>query len=104
MTDQAHDRKRSETRKSKALFCQLACEGRSYPVVVLNISPSGLFVRTAVPLTDGAELEIILRVAGGRSWTLRAEIARRGDKMLNRGVGLRLIDPPDDFAEFVESL
>lgn len=110
MADRAYDRPRREPRKSKTLFCQLACEGKHYPVVVLNVAPSGLFVRTAVALPHCKEVEVTLRVAGGQSWTLRAEIVRRpregrfGDKMLKRGLGLRLIDPPDGFAEFVEGL
>ena len=78
--------------------------------MVLNVAPSGLFVRTAVTLPSCKEVEVTLRVVGGQSWTLRAEIARRtregplGDKMMKRGLGLRLIDPPDGFAEFVEGL
>ncbi len=110
MTDPAYDRPRRETRKSKALFCQLVCEGQRLPVVVLNISPSGLFVRTATALPGCSEVEVVLRVAGGQTWTLRAEIARRpqdgqnGESMLKRGLGLRLIDPPEGFAEFVEGL
>ena len=41
---------------------------------------------------------------------MRAEIARTprdgrfGDKMLKRGLGMRIIDPPEGFAEFVEEL
>lgn len=110
MTDPAYDRPRGETRKNKALFCQLVCEDRRHPGVVLNLSPSGLFVRTATALPSCDEVEVILRAVGGQSWTLRAEIVRRpqdgsqGGRMLKRGLGLRLIDPPDGFAEFVEGL
>jgi hypothetical protein len=107
MENRACDQSRRAARKGKTLFCQLTCEGASYPAVVLNISSSGLFVRTAASLTSSSDVEVGLRLAGGESWVLRAEIMRRprqGDRMLKRGLGLRLIDPPDGFAEFVEAL
>ena len=110
MAEQAYDEPRREPRKGKTLFCQLVCDGERHAAVVLNVAPSGLFVRTAAALEHCDEVEVHLRLVGGQSWTLRAEIVRRpsngrsGDRMLKRGLGLQLIDPPDGFAEFVEGL
>ena len=110
MADRAYNTPRQEERKGKALFCQLVYEGEQHAAVVLNVSPSGLFVRTAAAVPSCDEVEVRLRVVGGQSWTLRAQIMRRpqdvrdGGKMLKRGLGLRIIDPPDGFAEFVEAL
>lgn len=110
MAEQAHDDRRAEPRKNKTLFCQLECWGRQFPAVVLDVSPSGLFVRTAIAAPRGAEVEVTLRLAGGKTWHLRAEIARDArpgssrDMLRGLGMGLRIIDIPDGFAEFVESL
>jgi hypothetical protein len=109
MVDQAaDDESRRAPRKGKTLFCQLVYEGTRHAAVVLNVSKSGLFVRSAMKLSSCDEVEVDLRVVRGQTWTLRAEIVRRPqhgrDKMLKRGLGLRLVDPPDGFAEFVETL
>ena len=110
MAERAYDERRAEPRKKKTLFCQLGCGGRSFPAVVLDLSPSGLFVRTAITAPCGTEVEVTLRLAGGETWHLRAEIARDAQHGWSRdllhalGMGLKLIDVPDGFAEFVESL
>ncbi|MFQ5457645.1 MAG: PilZ domain-containing protein [Myxococcota bacterium] len=110
MVDQAPKERRTEPRTKKTLFCQLDCQGKLYPAVVLDISPSGLFVRTATALPIGTAVDVTLRFAGGKAWRLAAEIARepRADARLNavsnRGLGLHIISAPDGFAEFVESL
>lgn len=110
MAEQAYDKERSDPRKKKTLFCQLGYRGQHHPAVVLDLSASGLFVRTATALPLGTEVEVTLRLAGGRTWDLRAEVAR--DPQLDRsrnsiyalGLGLRITDAPDGFAEFVASL
>jgi hypothetical protein len=78
--------------------------------VVLDLSPAGLFVRTAISAARGTEVEVTLRLAGGRSWRLRAELARdaqagrSSDLLHGLGMGLKITAVPDGFAEFVESL
>jgi hypothetical protein len=110
MVDQAPKERRSRPRKKKTLFCQLDCRGKRYPAVVLDLSPSGLFVRTATALPPGTDVEVTLRLAGGKVWRLRGQIARepQADSRLNsvsaRGLGLRIISAPDGFTEFVETL
>ncbi|MDH3521413.1 MAG: PilZ domain-containing protein [Myxococcales bacterium] len=110
MPESAHEDRRSEARKKKNLFCQLECCGRFYPAVILDISPSGLFVRTTATAPPGTRVEVTLRLAGGHTWTLPAEVARDPqsnpalDPIPARGLGLRITDPPDGFAAFVADL
>ena len=99
-----------EPRKKKTLFCQLDCRGKRHPAVVLDLSASGLFVRLATALPLGTEVGVTLRLAGGKEWNLRAELAREPQADSSRGplygmgLGLRITEAPDGFAEFVESL
>jgi hypothetical protein len=110
MAEKACGERRAAPRKKKTLFCQLECRGRRLPAVVLDVSPEGLFVRTAISAPRGTEVEVTLRCAGGKSWQLRAEIARDAqagrsrDALRGLGMGLRIATVPDGFAEFVESL
>ncbi len=110
MADQAPDERRTEFRKPKTLFCQILCAGKRYPAAVLDISPSGLFVRTAASPPPGTEVEVSLRLAGGSTWSLKAAIARKPiataaqNSVTGRGLGLRILEVPDGFAEFVATL
>ena len=110
MVERAPSDQRAEPRKKKTLFCQLEFRGRRIPAVVLDLSPSGLFVRTATALPLGTEVEVTLRLAGGKAWNLRAEIARHAESGTSRdplrglGLGLRITSAPEGFAGFVESL
>jgi hypothetical protein len=110
MVERAPSDQRAQPRKKKTLFCQLQFRGRRIPAVVLDLAPSGLFVRTAAALPLGTEVEVTLRLAGGEAWNLRAEIARLAEGGLHRdplhglGLGLRITSAPEGFAGFVESL
>lgn len=110
MAERALVERRAEPRKKRTLFCQLEIGGKRIPAVVLDLSPSGLFVRTAIAAPRGTQVGVTLRCAGGKSWHLPAEIARdaqggcNNDLLHGLGMGLRITTAPDGFAEFVESL
>jgi hypothetical protein len=110
MADQAPDERRNEYRKPKTLFCQILCASKRYPASVLDISSSGLFVRTAASPPPGTEVEVTLRLAGGSTWTLKAAIARTPitsggqGSLTGRGLGLRILEVPEGFTEFVATL
>jgi hypothetical protein len=110
MADQAYRDQRADPRTRKTLFCQVTVARRHFPAAVLNLSASGMFVRTATSPPIGTEVEVTLRLAGGKAWNLRAEIARDAQSGSSRdllhalGLGLKITDAPDGFADFVESL
>jgi hypothetical protein len=110
MADQAQNEHRREERTAKTLFCQILCEGKWLPAVVLDASPSGLFVRTSISPPAGTEIEVTLRRAGGQTWTLQTTVARKSQGRAHdtsiggRGLGLRIVQPPDGFSDFIATL
>ena len=92
------------------MFCALECLGRRHQAVVLDISPSGLFVRTAAAVPPGTPVQVTLRFVGGVVWELSAKVAREPQTrsayapIPARGLGLQIIEAPEGFAEFLESI
>ena len=88
----------------------LECLGRQYQAVVLDVSASGMFVRTTASAPPGTPVRVRLRFVGGVCWELDARVARDPQAaracrpVPARGLGLQILDAPDGFAEFVESL
>jgi len=110
MAEQAHKERRCESRRDANLFCVLECLGKRYQAVVLDVSPSGLFVRTTAVAPPDTPVQVILRFVGGVAWELSARVAREPqarstyDPIPARGLGLRITEAPEGFAEFVESI
>jgi hypothetical protein len=110
MAERVRKERRCESRREANLFCLLDCLGKQYRAVVLDVSPSGLFVRTTAVAPLGTPVHVTLRFVGAVTWELRARVAREPqanctyDPVPARGLGLRIIDAPEGFAEFVESI
>ena len=110
MADQASKERRCESRREANFFCVLECLGKRYQAVVLDVSPSGLFVRTAALAPLGTPVQVTLRFVGGVAWELSARVAREPqarstyDPIPARGLGLQIIEAPEGFVEFVESI
>lgn len=110
VADRAPHERRTEPRKQKNLFCQIECGGNRYPAVILDISPSGMFVRTAASVPLDSDVEVTIRVVGGQAWRVSAKVAREPQSTSSltsipgRGLGLRVTRAPDGYAEFVASL
>jgi len=92
------------------MFCEVVHGDRHYPSVILDMSATGIFVRTIATPPVGAEVIVNVRMPGGRHWCPRAEVAREPQRngasvpVPKRGLGLHLLEIPDDYAEFVASL
>jgi hypothetical protein len=110
MPEEAPDERRRAPRKLKTMFCELVCDGKRYASAILDMSPTGIFVRTVATPAVGAEVVVNVRLLGGRSWSLRAVVARdpqrtgKAHPVPARGLGLQLLEIPDDYSEFVGSL
>ena len=65
MTDPAGKERRSEPRRETSLFCMLEFLDRRHRAVVLDVSASGLFVRTAAAVPPGTPVKVTLRFLGG---------------------------------------
>jgi len=110
MADQVRKERRSESRREANLFCVLECQGRRHQAVVLDISTSGMFVRTTAIAPPGTPVKVMLRFVGGVAWELGAEVAREPQALASydpipaRGLGLRILEAPEAFVEFVEGI
>jgi hypothetical protein len=110
VADPSRKERRREPRREANLFCVLECEGKHYQAVVLDISPSGLFVRTTAVAPLGTPVQVTLRFAGGVAWELDAQVAREPQALANydpipaRALGLRITGAPEGFVEFIESI
>jgi hypothetical protein len=107
-----------EKRRFKRINCKLNAEvtlnGKSYNVVVENLSEKGLYKTVVIEeeLTDivpGATLEVNLRLPSGKKINLpcnivwvRIDTKPPGGSKFN--MGLEIISPPLEYIEFVRTL
>jgi len=83
--------------------------GRSRPTLLGhtgNLSVSGLFVATAAPLSDGMSLGMLLELEHCKVPLRGAVRWRRTQRSPGRecGMGLRLVNPPSVYVEYVRAL
>ena len=102
--------RREAERSERRLGCELVVGERSHTAVVIDMSDTGLFVRTHAEPPPGDEVRLVLRRPGGEVWELRARVARvrraDGDSPLisGRGLGLEILEAPEAFQSFLEAL
>ncbi len=67
-------------------------------------------MRTTAMAPPGTPVQVVLRFVGGVAWELNAQVAREPqalatyDPIPARGLGLRIIEAPEGFAEFLENI
>jgi len=93
-------------RVKRRITCELVIDGKRQAGIVLDVSASGLFVQTAVSAAVGKEVEVHLAATrSSPELTIRARVARglRVPQQLlaaaGGGLGLRVLDPPPEFAQ-----
>jgi hypothetical protein len=98
-------------RARKRLGCEIRAKTRRYFGMVLNVSAEGLYVQTNARIDPGLVVELGLSTPIDRvSFTLRGRIARAYQTPVQLasvapgGVGVRLIDPPASYLEYVRGL
>lgn len=107
--DRVQERRGFE-RRNRRLSCEVAVLGKRHSAVVLDMSAQGLFLRTHVRPPPETELEVLVRRAGGETWTICARVARAGGDGRNaallssRGLGVVIVSAPQAFYDFVASL
>src|SRR3972149_4863374 len=94
-------RRRSSDRVKRRLTVGLRIGAQQHHGIVLDISPSGLFVATTAPIQPGTELVVEFSAHdGGSAFEVRARVVRRrrGPQNLQSyagpGIGLQVIEPP----------
>jgi uncharacterized protein YndB with AHSA1/START domain len=101
-------RRRSSNRVKRRITVGLRVGGQQHHGIVLDVSPTGLFVATTSPIQPGSELVVEFSAPdGGTAFEVRARVARRRRVPQNLqsyeapGIGLQLIDPPPEFARLL---
>ena len=101
-------RRRSSNRVKRRLTVGLRIGAQQHHGIVLDVSPSGLFVATTSPIQPGTELVVEFSARdGGAAFEVRARVARRRRVPQNLqsyevpGIGLQVIDPPPEFAKLL---
>ncbi len=98
-------------RKRRQMPCTLMLDGRHHGGLILDVSPGGLYIQSSAKIKPGDQLEIQLTIPGveGRL-QLQVEVVRkvivpaRLLKIAHGGVGVRIINAPEAYYQFMDDL
>jgi hypothetical protein len=98
-------------RKRRQMPCTLTLDGRNHGGLILNLSPGGLFIQSSAKIKPGDPLEIQTTLPGveGRV-RMQVEVVRKVVvpthllKVARGGVGVRIINAPEGYYQFMEAL
>ena len=97
-----------ERREGRRIKRRLTCEffdcATAQRGIILDISPSGVFIRTNAVLAPGAEIDIHLAASvAAPAMTLRGRVVRRKSvpatltTLIQPGLGVRILEAPREF-------
>jgi hypothetical protein len=101
--------RRGVERLKQRLTCELVMGDRRHPGIVLDVSPTGLFVQTSASPPPGERVRLKLRRSGGAEIEVEASVARRYVvprrlvSVARGGVGLRIESAFDEYLQLVRS-
>lgn len=90
--------------------CQLVFDGRPHTGLVLDLSPSGLFIQTSAKAKAGVRMELMVTQREGDPLDLVVEVVRkkvvpaRLMSIAQGGVGVRVISAPEDYYTLLTEL
>ena len=98
-------------RKRRQMPCTLMLDGRHHGGLILDVSPGGLYIQSSAKIKPGDQLEIQMTIPGveGRH-QLQVEVVRkiivpaRLLKIARGGVGVRIINAPEAYYQFMDDL
>jgi len=102
---------RSSKRQRWRLPCEIVYDGGRQRSFVVDLSETGLFVQTGARLRPGTEVEVRLTLDRRPApVVLRTRVARTKQvpshlmSVARSGIGLRLLDAPDDYLAVLADL
>jgi hypothetical protein len=103
--------KRIFERKRRQMPCTLKLDGRNHGGLILDLSPGGLYIQSSAKIKPGDQVEIQMTIPGieGRH-QLQVEVVRkvvvpaRLLKVARGGVGVRIINAPEAYYQFMDEL
>jgi len=98
-------------RKRRQMPCTLTLDGRNHGGLILDVSPGGLYIQSSAKIKPGDQIEIQMTIPGveGRH-QLQVEVVRkvivpaRLLKIAHGGVGVRIINAPEAYYQFMDDL
>jgi hypothetical protein len=98
-------------RKRRQMPCTLTLDGRNHGGLILDVSPGGLYIQSSAKIKPGDQLELQMTIPGidGRH-RLQVEVVRkivvpvRLLKVARGGVGVRIINAPEAYYQFMDDL
>ncbi len=98
-------------RKRRQMPCTLTLDGRHHGGLILDLSPGGLFIQSRTKLKPGDQIEVQMTIPAveGRV-KIQALVVRkvvvptRLLKVARGGVGVQIINAPEAYYQFMESL
>ena len=98
-------------RKRRQMPCTLMLDGRHHGGLILDVSPGGLYIQSSAKIKPGDQLEIQMTIPDfeGRL-QLQVEVVRkvivpaRLLKIAHGGVGVRIINAPEAYYQFMDDL
>jgi hypothetical protein len=98
-------------RKRRQMPCTLMLDGRHSGGLILDVSPGGLYIQSSAKIKPGDQLEVQMTIPGfeGRH-QLQVEVVRkvivpaRLLKIARGGVGVRIINAPEAYYQFMDDL
>jgi len=76
--------------------------------VIIDLSATGIFVRTNLMPEEGSEVRVVMRRPGGQVWELQTRVMRKTERFAaptpRRGLGLEILEAPHAYHVFVSTL
>jgi len=98
-------------RKRRQMPCTLMLDGRHHGGLILDVSPGGLYIQSSAKIKPGDQLEIQMTIPGAEGrHQLQVEVVRkiivpaRLLKIARGGVGVRIINAPEAYYQFMDDL
>jgi len=98
---------RKAQRTTRHTSCELEVGGKSFTGVIVDLSATGLFVRTNIQPEPGSPVLVVMRRPGGEVWEVRAHVTRTTGREVTtprRGLGLEIDEAPHAYHVFVSTL
>jgi hypothetical protein len=98
-------------RKKRQMPCTLAVDGHHHGGLILDVSPGGLYIQSSAKIKPGDQLGLYMTIPGVRGRVLlQVEVVRkvvvpqRLLKVAHGGVGVRIINAPEAYYQFMDAL
>ena len=102
--------KRVMDRKKRRMPCELRVGSRVHSGLVLDLSPSGLFIQTNAKTRPGQAVDLSFSTDAGEALALRVEVVRKKVvpprllTLAQGGVGVRILSAPEAYYGFLRAL